>query len=85
MRGEKPEYLCYCALATCYPGVCLKAVQSVNTHRRLCISLFFPQSSLCIHEAETRLVAPPQLVDIQRIIQQVVKQRVTVLSDIPAE
>lgn len=48
MRGEKPEYLSCCALATSYPGVCFKAVESVDTHQRLCISCF-SQSSLYIH------------------------------------
>lgn len=66
MRGEKPEYLCCCALATSGPGVCWKAVESVNTHQRLCISCFY-QSSLSIHEARTRWMA--QLGDIEQIIQ----------------
>lgn len=64
--------------------MCLKAVESVNTHQRLCISLF-PRSSLYSHDSKTRLLAPLQLVDIEQIIQQVVKHWVTVLSGIPAE
>lgn len=51
MRGVKPEYLRYCALATSHRGVCFKAVESVNTHQRLSISLF-PRSGLYIHETK---------------------------------